>query len=288
MSSPWRALGIGVSAVAFMSLGDGAARRGNATVTVTMTQTAHRSHAPAPSARLLEDAAPCPPHTLPDDSVCVDWPESDRMSPGKNGVEGPLSERERWGADDEIPRRPDRPLDYQAYRYPMLCSDCVVGDDRIERSSFDQPRDRLPRAGHGGIDLTVPSGTSVTAISLANQDGPTELVYVGDLLGATVVTLHSVKEAGGKHAYIVVLGHLDSVAPELPRPAASKRTPPIALQDGQPLGWVGARLSPRLAHLRLEVRRVRKGVDVRALQPSALIDPASTIACDPRNVLPLK
>jgi hypothetical protein len=52
------------------------------------------------------------------------------------------------------------------------------------------------------------------------------------------------------------------------------------------LGSVGDSAERGMTGLHLEIRRVRQGVDVRALRPDEYRSRAHTIACDPRNVLP--
>src|SRR5437016_4892056 len=75
---------------------------------------------PGPDTRFDPTATPCPSGTLPDGNVCVHLPGD-----GEDGADSPASanlHRERsgrWSAYDQIPRRPDRPADYDAYRYPV-------------------------------------------------------------------------------------------------------------------------------------------------------------------------
>jgi hypothetical protein len=62
----------------------------------------------------------------------------------------------------------------------------------------------------------------------------------------------------------------------------------MRLREGDPVGAVGDTGSPSLVHLHLEARRVRDGVDVAKLSPSAMIANESSVVCDPRNILPLR
>ena len=42
-----------------------------------------------------------------------------------------------WVVYDEIPRRPERPADYDAYRYPVPCERaCVVSGYDLDRSDL--------------------------------------------------------------------------------------------------------------------------------------------------------
>jgi murein DD-endopeptidase MepM/ murein hydrolase activator NlpD len=233
----------------------------------------------------------CPRGTLPDGDACVHLPTSGARGAGED--EGaPESETSvnthrdtlgRWVVYDEIPRRPDRPADYEAYRYPVPCEGhaCVVSGYDLDRSDEEQRRARrLPQVGHGAVDLTEPRGTPVAIVPLEHQDGPAEVVYVGPFFGTTVVTRHTVREMGRLREYLVLFGHLDSTSPGV--------RPGVLLREGDIIGSVGDSGSPGRVHLHLEVRRLRDGIDAAKLAPSALADGASSVVCDPRNVLPLR
>jgi murein DD-endopeptidase MepM/ murein hydrolase activator NlpD len=60
-----------------------------------------------------------------------------------------------------------------------------------------------------------------------------------------------------------------------------------ALPAGGVVGYVGDSGSPGIVHLHLEVRRAREGISLTALAPGELAHNSKTVACDPRNVLPL-
>jgi murein DD-endopeptidase MepM/ murein hydrolase activator NlpD len=227
---------------------------------------------------------------LPDGDACVRLPgdlpgDEDRL--GAPDLESSLNTHRdvsgRWVVYDEIPRRPERPDAYEAYRYPVPCEakTCVVSGYDLDRSDDQQRRARrLRQVGHGAVDLLEPRGTPVVTQALDHQEGDAEVVYVGPLFGNTVVTRQSLREGGRLRDYLVLFGHLDS--------AAAGLLPGASLGEGDVLGFVGDSGSPGLVHLHLEVRRVRDGVDVRRLAPSALVDGASSVVCDPRNVLPLR
>jgi murein DD-endopeptidase MepM/ murein hydrolase activator NlpD len=226
---------------------------------------------------------PCPPGTLPDGSICVRV-SSDESGPVAESVaDAHHDPAGNWVLYDQIPRRPDRPADYAAYRYPIACAGCVVSGYDLDRPDEQQRRLRhATHVGHGAIDLVAPRGAAVTLVALEHQQGPAVLILAGPLFGTTVVTLHHVREGGELREYLVFFGHLDAAAPTLP---AHSDDP---LSDGRLLGFVGDSGSPGLVHLHLEVRRVRGGVDANKLAAAALVDNANTIVCDPRNVLPLK
>jgi murein DD-endopeptidase MepM/ murein hydrolase activator NlpD len=218
-----------------------------------------------------------------DDGACVHWPDEDPGAPIAE-VEG-NAHRDKQGhlvSYDQIPRRPDRPADYDAYRYPVPCvRDCVVSGYDLDRPDDLQRRGRrLHQVGHGAVDLVQPKGTPVTLTPLEHQRGEAEVVFVGPLFGSTVITQHMLYEGGQTCPYLVLFGHLDSAAPGL-RSGTS-------LKDGDVIGWVGDTGSPELVHLHFEIRRVRDGVDVRRMQPQAMISNDISVVCDPRNVLPLR
>jgi hypothetical protein len=109
----------------------------------------------------------------------------------------------------------------------------------------------------------------VRAVPLEGQDGPATIVYVGPLVGATVVTRHRVNAAGRQSEYLVVTGNLTHV----PALAARQEVPP-----GAPLGSAGS------APVYFETRLIRAGVDVWSLAPDDLLGDAASVSVDPRNV----
>lgn len=232
--------------------------------------------------------AVCPRGTLPDGDACVHVPPTGQ---GEDDEGAPLPESSvnthrdslgRWVVYDEIPRRPERPSAYDAYRYPVPCerTACVVSGYDLNRNDEQQRRGaRLRQVGHGAVDLIEPEGTPVHLVGLDHQEGPAEVVYVGPLFGITVVTRHTVREAGRLRDYLVLFGHLESASPGIHIGAV--------LGEGDVLGGVGDTGSPGRVHLHLETRRLRDGVDATKLAPSSLANSVSSIVCDPRNVLPL-
>lgn len=238
-------------------------------------------------------AGGCAPGSIPDgdgpEAACVPLPESDDgADPPAEAVSNAHRDRDgRWVVYDQIPRRPDRPAEYDAYRFPVSCDRCVTSGYDLDRPDELQRRGHgLREVGHGALDLTAPRGTPVATVTLVHQVGPSELLYAGTLFGNSVVSLHTLREGGALRDYIVLLGHLDAYAANL--------QPGALLHDGEVLGVVGDSGSPGRIHLHLEVRRVRGDMAGRvelkrlaASDPSALVGSA-TIVCDPRNVLPLR
>jgi hypothetical protein len=210
---------------------------------------------------------------LPDGVICVRLPESDDLAAGRPDTESPT--KNGWNLDDLIPRRPERPSDYDAYRYPVPCEhDCAARSSGRDRRSGFQPGGSSP-----GIDLPRPSGTPVRLVALDHQEGDARIVFAGTREGTTgtaVVTSHPVREGQELREYLVILDHLDRLAPGLSAQGSAR--------EGALLGFTG----PSGHSLYLETRRLRSGVDVAALSPEALVSDASSVGTDPRNVLSLK
>lgn len=228
-------------------------------------------------------ATTCPAGSLPDGEGCVRWSDPATDGPDSPSEVGAHRDRRgQWVVYDQIPRRPDRPADYDLYRYPVPCSHgCVVSGYDLDRDDAVQRRGRrLSHVGHGAVDLPEPKGTEVVAIALEHQVGDADVVYAGPLFGTTVITHHTLREGGRERDYILLFGHLDAIAPGIKTGAR--------VADGSPLGYVGDTGSPELVHLHLEARRVRDGVDLSKLAPESLVANENTVVCDPRNVLPLK
>ncbi len=230
--------------------------------------------------------APCPPGTLPDADVCIPVPDS----LGQDG-EALLLEHNahrtrggNWTEYDDIPRRPERPRAYRLYRYPVDISkntEFLMSGFDLNLPDADQRRGgKLRAVGHGGIDLAARRGTEVRVVALEHQQGEADVLFVGPLIGNTVVTRHSVRESGILREYLVFYGHLQAPASGLIRGAS--------VAEGSVIGFVGDSDSPGAVHLHLEIRQVRANVNSQALAKGELLLNARTVACDPRNVLPLQ
>jgi murein DD-endopeptidase MepM/ murein hydrolase activator NlpD len=228
----------------------------------------------------------CPDGMFPDGDACVHLPAD--VDEGEDAPVLANAHRERsgrWAIYDQIPRRPDRPADYDLYRYPipsgLFNGKTVASGYDLDRPDESQRRGwRIRAVGHGAVDLPAPRGTPIALLELTHQQGNADVVYVGPLVGNTVVTRHTLREGGQLRDYILVFGHLDAAAPGLAAGAE--------LHEGDRVGFVGDSGSPELVHLHLEVRRVRDGVDVKKKPPGQLLEGTVSVVCDPRNVLPLK
>lgn len=228
--------------------------------------------------------AACPARTLPDGGVCV--PVPDITLAGVALSEARAAHHDRAGrlrVYDQIPRRPERPSDYRKYQLPvppLAQQSFVTSGYDLDLPDEEQRRGAEMKAvGHGGVDLAQKRGTPVALVPLEHQVGDADVLFVGKLFGNSVVTHHAVREAGGLRDYLVIHGHLEKPASGLSRGAT--------LPSGGVVGYVGDSGSPGVVHLHLEVRRAREGVSLQALAPGELANNSKTVACDPRNVLPL-
>jgi murein DD-endopeptidase MepM/ murein hydrolase activator NlpD len=232
-----------------------------------------------------EPSDECAAGTFPDNGACVHLEPEDDMSDAPVAQNAHRERSGKWVLYDQIPRRPDRPADYDAYSYPippgLPGSHSVISGYDLDGPDATQRRGRtLHAVGHGGVDLPQARGTPIAMIALDHQQGDAEVVYTGALFGTTVVTRHTLREGGDLRDYLLLFGHLDAIAPGLAKGGV--------VHVGDIVGTVGDTGSPELIHLHLEARRVREGVDVANVAPFALLAPEVSVVCDPRNVLPLK
>jgi len=228
--------------------------------------------------------APCPRGTLPDGNVCVPVPDPEAGRQALSEAQNEHHDRSgRLRVYDQIPRSPERPKDFRQYRLPIPPpgKQGFVGSGYdLDRPDAEQRRGaELSAVGHGGVDLAQARGTPVRLVNLENQVGDTVVSATGHLFGNSVVTLHTLREAGALREYLVIYGHLDSIAPGLSHGQT--------LKADSLLGYVGDSDSPGIVHLHLEVRRAREGVDAGQLPLGEITQNAKTVACDPRNVLEL-
>jgi len=242
----------------------------------------------SPDAPASADAtllAPCEGGLFPDGNACVRLSTEDDEGDPLILANGHHERSGRWVIYEQIPRRPERTADYDAYQYPippgLPGGKSVISGYDLDRPDTTQRRGRTLRAvGHGAVDLPQARGTRIAMLRLDHQEGDAEVIYVGPLFGTTVVTRHALREGGQLRDYLLLFGHLEGPAPGLEK----GRT----LHDGDLVGFVGDTGSPELVHLHLEARRVREGVDVSKIPPGLLLADHVSIVCDPRNVLPLK
>lgn len=204
-------------------------------------------------------SAPCPPHTLPDQGACVPVP------PPPPALGAPLARDLDAGPDNHIPLLPGRPEDPTRYRWPLPLA---------ARGPIPSPRER-PSSPTVAVELAGNPGQEVHLLHLEHQVGDAEILWVGELLGPTVVTLHALRGTEGLRSLLLFHGGLGAPTMGLARGAN--------LRPGAPLGS----LAPTGSALFFEIREARRGVDVKALAAAELRQFARTIPVDPRNVLPL-
>ncbi len=264
----------------------------NLQVAMTPTNGAAES---MPGEPVLATVEGCPTGTFADEGACVSLPDPIREERfGEDPVGAPEGEAAwaghhdkvgRWVAYEQIPRRPDRPADYDAYVYPippgLPGGHYVVSGYDLDRPDAEQRRGRTLRAvGHGAVDLPQKKGTPIAMVPLDHQIGDATVIHVGTLMGYSVVTANTVREGGREREYVVIYGHLDHAAEGL--------KVGDTLRAGETVGFVGDTGSPELVHLHLEARRVRDGVEGTKLRGARILAEDATIVCDPRNVLPMR
>jgi hypothetical protein len=126
-----------------------------------------------------------------------------------------------------------------------------------------------------GLFVAAPRGVPVTAISLEAQAGPTRR-WVTGTTPPRLLTLHRVERSGATRMYLLAYEGV-----------AFDAAPGVSDVDvGTPLGRVAP--GRGLTGLGLSVRQLRRGVDPASAQPERLLLDSSSLACDPRNVLPPK
>lgn len=126
-----------------------------------------------------------------------------------------------------------------------------------------------------GLFVAAPRGVPVTAISLEAQVGPTRR-WVTPTSPPRLLTLHRVDRAGAPRTYVLAY---DGVTFD-GAPGSTE------IDVGTPLGRVAP--ASGITGLGLTARQVRRGVDAESVRPERLLLDSSSLACDPRNVLPLK
>jgi hypothetical protein len=221
----------------------------------------------SPSAPPLVEM-PCPARHLPEGAACVPLLAMDEPTEGEVQVE----RRPRGPAVALIPRRPDRPADPLAIRYPL------DGEPHLMRG-FDEAMAQSKAESPASVELGAERGNPIHALFLVGQQGKTRVVATGRLVGNTLVTAHDVTESGRTRTYLLVHGKLEGFGPDA-KPGAE-------LADGAVLGFVGDSGNPGVVSLYLEARLLREEQDPTKLDLADLVDPATSIPTDVRNVLPL-
>ena len=111
--------------------------------------------------------------------------------------------------------------------------------------------------------------------SSKNQVGDAELLEVGHLFGNSVVTHHTLREAGALREYLVIYGHLESAAPGLQHGQSLDRRSLLGLRRRLRQPRRGASTSGG-------VRRAREGVNAGQL-PLGQVSKQNGSHHDPRS-----
>ncbi len=225
-------------------------------------------------------AASCGPRTLPEGDACIPLPPPGR-APQPDGREELPEGPEPFAARSPlVPRRPERPAEASAYRFPLAgeaAPAVLAGLDRPFDLSLELGE---VSPGPGAVLLDAGSGDVVVALSLEGQEGPAEVAFVGELLGATVVTAHLVRDGGRLRQMLLVHGNLD-------RPS-DRAVVGAPLEAGDELGFVGDSAFRGRPGLYLEARQLREGTSLGGLDPSRLRDDIISVPIDVRNVVPTR
>ena len=194
----------------------------------------------------------------------------------------------RWtGRDSGIPRLPGRPERYEDYELPVedpgLVSPAApsdLGGDELERWLRGEGRFSAEPVG---IRIESSADAPVTLVELEGQQGNAEVVLAGELYGITVATRHRVDTGSGVRDYVALYGQLSRPGSDL--------SPGTPLARGAVVGFVGDRNGSDTPHLYFELRQLRHATRAAAAVSKTLgeiVRPATSVPCDPRNVLPLR
>ncbi len=173
-----------------------------------------------------------------------------------------------------IARLPNRPEQFSRYQLPVDPVLAVLHPtDDMQTGRLIQTTPQL------GIRIETGEGSPVTLVELEGQEGPADVLLVGQLHGITVVTRHRIRGAKGVQDYLVLYGQLARPGPRITNGASLS---PLSV-----IGFVGAGHDDETPQLALEIRRVLSPLEAPK-QLSDLLNPARTLAVDPRNLLPLR
>ncbi len=221
--------------------------------------------------------AVCGLRAIPEGDTCVPLPSKSAALGPAEAARTPASAKD----DAQIaflPRRPDRLADYATYVLPILPEPVIVLTEGTDTDRAQGERT--------GVDLASPHGERVMLAQLDGEQGDARVVFVGEDVGVTVATLHSVRDGDATRSFVVIYGHLDRPGPGI---VAGMR-----VRAGEVIGFSGDTGSKGVEQLYLETRLVRDGALPRLLPDETtvpkprLADDALSIATDPRNVLAKK
>ena len=219
----------------------------------------------------------CGLRAIPEGDTCVPLPSKTMPVGPAEAARTPITAK-----DDAqtafLPRRPERVADYATYLLPIAADPVRVLAEGA-----------LPDRAAGermGVDLASPRGERVLLAVLEGQQDDARVVFVGEDVGVTVATLHTVRDGDATRSFLVIYGHLDRPGPGI---VAGMRVHP-----GEVVAFTGDTGSKGIEQLYLEARQVRDGAlrrllpDETTVPKARLADDALSIATDLRNVLAKK
>lgn len=232
--------------------------------------------APAAAPPITSGLRPvCGLRAIPEGDHCVPLPGAKQPIGPAEAARTPLTAKDDATAIF-LARRPDRPAEYASYELPIA----IEGAPRVLSEGSGNARAPGERSG---VDLAATLGDKVMLATLEGDQGDTKVAFVGEDIGVTVATLHSVRDGDAVRSFVVIYGHLDRPGPGI---VAGTRVKP-----GDVIGFAGDTGSKGVEQLYLEARQVREGalprllVDDLAIPRARLADDALSIASDVRNVL---
>lgn len=220
----------------------------------------------------------CGLRAIPEGDTCVPLPARNAPIGPAEAARTPASAKDDLVTGAFLPRRPERPAEYGAYLLPIPADPARV-------LSEGGAKDRAP-GERMGVDLASPSGERVLLASLEGQEGDARVVFVGEDVGVTIATLHTVRDGDATTPYLVIYGHLDRPGPGI--------VPGMRVHAGEVIAFSGDTGAKGIEQLYLEVRKVREGAlprlvpDETTVPKARLADDALSIATDPRNALAKK
>ena len=220
----------------------------------------------------------CGLRAIPEGDACVPLPTKSAPLGPAEASRTPVSANDDKATSAFLPRRPERPAEYSAYLLPIPADPVRVLSEG--GAAARAPGERM------GVDLACSSGERVLLAALEGQEGDARVVFVGEDVGVTIATLHTVREGDATTPFLVIYGHLDRPGPGI--------VPGMRVRAGEVIAFSGDTGSKGIEQLYVEIRKVREGALPRLIPDETtapkprLADDALSIATDPRNALAKK
>jgi hypothetical protein len=219
----------------------------------------------------LKVAVRCTKRSLPAGTDCVALPPVREPLSGARqrrlARQQPTAPGLRHSERQQVPRKPDRSPRFTDYQLPV--------DPVLSVAMLDDAPDS--DAGELAVRIDADPNSPISLVELNGQNGPAEVVLVGQLRGVTVITRHRVAAADGEREYLAFYGHLGKPGPRIVNGA---RLSPLEV-----VGFVGSGAGTSQAWFSLETRLMRGPLQLPVQHLNELL-PLS-VATDVRNVLPL-